>query len=81
MTAEVIPHSSRHSFLQLPRALRSSLVFGKLSVLSSSATRDMTPSKGSYQRAKLLQFYCQMVESPRSRPNGSVPPKEGQWTP
>lgn len=58
MTAEVIPHSSRHGFLQLPRALRSSLVFGKLSVLSAAAaaTRDMTPSKGSYQRAKLLQF-------------------------
>lgn len=59
MTAEVIPHSSHHGFLQLPRALRSSLVFGKLSVLSAAAaaaTRDMTPSKGSYQRAKLLQF-------------------------
>lgn len=61
MTAKVIPHSSHHGFLQLPRALRSSLVFGKLSVLSAAAaaaaaTRDMTPSKGSYQRAKLLQF-------------------------
>lgn len=54
MTAEGIPHSSRHGFLQLPRALRPSLVFGKLSVLSSSsATRDITPSKGSYQRAKM----------------------------
>lgn len=60
MTAKVIPHSSHHGFLQLPRALRSSLVFGKLSVLSAAAaaaaTRDMTLSKGSYQRAKLLQF-------------------------